>query len=171
MIKQETRVKREREIQKRLDEEEIISDQFDLFSLATRVHSDISSMSKDYTLANYNSQILNAKLPKYIREQRKALRIIKTYLEIPIERLEKRYDKEEAKLILKQLQETFKRIERLLIGELDEIVIMTRAEGGKVINAILQHGLLGRDTEELDDMINNRKEEEGNKLLKEKKVK
>lgn len=145
--------------ERRKEEETILSDELDLFTLATKVHSDIAGMNRDYTLANYESNIMQSKIPKFIREQRKVLRIIKSYIVVPIEKLQKKYGKEEAQKVLDQLETRYERIEKLIIGELDEIVIMSRAEGGKVRNSILSHGLIGTNTTEINEAINGENKE------------
>lgn len=119
-----------------------MGDVYDVYAKAVGVHSKISGMTEDYTLTRYNIDIYNSKFPKFVREQRKVLRIIKSFLIIPLSELKKFYNTEkQAKTVYAKLVREYKIVEELLIGELDECVIMGRTPQGEVINAFLQHGL------------------------------
>lgn len=149
--RKEQEEKEEREQKEK--EGEPMGDVYDVYQKAVAVHSTISGMTEDYTLTRYNQDVYNQKFPKFIREQRKLLRIIKSYIIIPLPKLRRFYNTEEkAKEVYRGLVEEFKIIEELLIGELDECVIMGRTPQGEVINAFLKHGLQpeSRDTYDLE---------------------
>lgn len=122
--------------------EQPMGDVYDVYAKAVGVHSKLSKMSEDYVLTRYNIDVYNQKFPKFIREQRKLLRIIKSYIIIPLSILKAYYNTDEkAKEVHKGLQREYNLIEELIIGELDECVIMGRTPQGEVIKAFLQHGL------------------------------
>lgn len=123
-------------------QEQPMGDVYDVYAKAVGVHSKLSGMTEDYTLTRYNIDIYNQKFPKFVREQRKVLRIIKSFLIIPLSRLKILYNTEDqAKRVYAQLVREYKIVEELLLGELDECVIMARTPEGDVIKAFLQHGL------------------------------
>lgn len=146
--------------------EQPLGDIYDIYGMASNVHSKHSTMSRDYTLARYNSEVINAKLPKFIREQRKIVRILESFLIIPLDTLQRRYG-ESAVGIRKHLLQVYDDIEKLLLGELDEMVIISRAGKGNVIEAMLKHG----KTKEVQEEYERSLESEGvmNKLKEEKK--
>ncbi len=121
--------------------------------MVSNVHSNISQMSRDYVLAHYTTDVINSKFPKFIREQRKTLRIIKSFLIIPEKQLQRRYGLEEAKRIYGEIKEIYKNVEMLLLGELDEMVIISRAGHGEVTKAMLMHGRTREEREEYEDEI------------------
>lgn len=136
---------------KRDKDEQPMGDVYDVYAKAVGVHSKISEMTEDYTLTRYDHDVYNQKFPKFIREQRKLLRIIKSYIIIPLNLLKKHYNNEEiTKTIYKGLVREYKIIEELIIGELDECVIMGRTPNGEVIKAFLLHGLNPEIREEHD---------------------
>lgn len=119
-----------------------VADMYDLYGKASTVHSKHSRMTEDYTLTNYHIDMYNEKLPKFIREQRKLLRIIKNYMIPSKEKLRELYNDEiKIEYIIKKITEQYLLIEELLLGELDEVVIMGRSPKGEVIGAFLKHGL------------------------------
>ena len=111
---------------KELNSFQPMGDLFDVYSKASGVHSKISDMSEDYTLTRYNLDIYNQKFPKFVREQRKVLRIVKSFIIIPFDKLENKYGTEIAIMVHNILEKEYKIVEDLLLGELDECVIMAR---------------------------------------------
>ena len=70
------------------------------------------------------------------------LRVIKSYLIIPLVKLLKFFNKrEKAVEVYRGLWKEYRIIEELLLGELDETVIMGRTPEGEVIEAFLKHGM------------------------------
>lgn len=133
--------KEEKENEKK-EEQQPMGDVYDVYGKAVRVHSRISGMTEDYTLTKYNIDVYNMKVPKFIREQRKLLRIIKSYMIVPKEQLVDYYNTEEvAEDCYKRLLKEYALVEELLLGELDEMVIMARSDEGQVIKAFLKHGM------------------------------
>lgn len=133
---------------------EIIGDVFDMYGMASEVHSDLTTMTRDYVLAKYTSEVINAKFPKFVREQRKVVRILKSVIIPPTYVLQQKYKyeknpKEKAKQVQKAVKKIYRDIEKLLIGEVDEMVIISRADRGQVISSMLKHG---KTKEELDEM-------------------
>lgn len=117
------------------------SDIFDIYHKASSVHSRLSDMNEDYTLSRYDVDVYNNPIPKFIREQRKLLRIIKTFVCIPQATLMKVYnDEKKVEAISKGLAKEFAIIEEIMICELDEVAIMARSMKGEVITAFLQVG-------------------------------
>lgn len=153
--------KSEIELEKPTTKEEAMADVYDVYNMVSGVHSKITNMTRDYTLAKLNSDLVNGKFPKFIREQRKTLRIIKSFLIIPEEELCKRYDREVAKAIRKQIIEEYRHIQEILLGELDEMVILSRAGKGEITTGMLMHG---RGKDEREDF----QKELGNQGMKEK---
>lgn len=139
-------------------EQDQVGDVYDLYREAAGVHSKLTTMTEDYTLSRYNIDIYNLKLPKFIREQRKLVRIMETCIVTPLHILI-RHTKgniEEATKIQEQLQREFLAIQTLLLGELDETVIMGRTTEGEVITAFLKHGLSPAIEQEYEDDTKNK---------------
>lgn len=130
--------------------EQPLGDVYDIYGMVSDVHSKITDMSRDYVLANYTSEIINSKFPKFVREQRKTLRIIKSFLEVPEVELEKRYNSDYVKTIKTNIHSIYLDIKSLLLGELDEMTIMSRAGKGKVTDAMLLHGRGREEREEFE---------------------
>lgn len=131
------------------DEEEVpeerrehpLGDVYDVYGMASNVHSRKTDMTRDYTLAKYNSELINGKFPKFIREQRKVIRILKSYMLVPKEVLIKRgFHPGYIERALRAMKKSYADCEALLLGELDEMVIISRAGKGEVIKAMLMHG-------------------------------
>lgn len=152
---------------KKEENKEPMGDVYDVYGKAVGVHSKVSDMTEDYTLTRYDKDIYLEKFPRFIREQRKLLRIMKTYIIIPLEVLKSHYNSEEkARRVHEGLKREYEVIQELIIGELDECVIMGRTPRGEVINAFLKHGLQQEEREMLD--IETEKPELKN-LLRERK--
>lgn len=144
-------------------EQQPMGDVYDVYAKASGVHSKLSGMTEDYTLARYNIDIYNQKLPKFIREQRKVIRIIKSYLILPKEILRTVYNTEtKVEEVYNGLLNEYNIVEELLLGELDESVLMSRTPNGEVIKAFLMHGLNQESREQYD--LNNEKPTISNKL-------
>lgn len=137
--------------------ENSLGDIFDVYGMASNVHSKKSGMTRDYTLAKYDTEIINTKFPKFIREQRKIVRILKSFMIIPREMLEKVYNKETATYINMIMKKNYEEIEGLLIGEIDEMVIISRAGRGEVIKAMLMHGKNREEQEEYEQEVEGKK--------------
>lgn len=137
------------------------SDIYDIYNKSATVHSNMTDMTDDYTLSRYDFDIYQNPLPKFIREQRKVLRVIETYMLIPQIELKKlNYSDLEIEKIQKALLAEFIIIKKLIIGELDEMVIMARSQKGEVINAFLNVGLNDGMRQEIDL----RRKEEGKNI-------
>lgn len=131
---------------------EPMGDVYDVYNMVSNVHSNISEMNKDYVLAQYTSDVINNKFPKFVREQRKILRIIKSYLIIPDSILQERFNNNDVINEVKiKLMSSFIEIEKLLLGEVEEMVIMSRAGKGEVTRAMLLHGRTKEEREEFDE--------------------
>lgn len=149
-----SKVKTESELEfERIPDDGEINDSIGVYNTASNVHSKSTSMTRDYTLARYNSTIVNDKLPKFLREQRKVLRVIKSYLIVNIITLKKRYNQNMAILIQNELKKIYAEIDNLIIGESDELVIMSRAGKGHVIDSMLKVNLGEKEREEYDKSV------------------
>lgn len=145
---------KEEEEKEKKKHEQPMGDIYDVYGKAVAVHSKLTSMTEDYTLTRYNVDIYNQKVPKFIREQRKVLRVIKSYIVIPLAQLLDFYNtKEKAKLVYRGLWKQYRMIEELLLGELDETVIMGRTDQGQVIEAFLEHGMHPSSREEYESRV------------------
>lgn len=146
------------------DKRTALTDQYDLMQLASNVHSKNTSMSTDYTLTRYNTEIINAKFPKFVRNQRKAVRILESFMIPTKQELLRRYTPETVEKILLQARQDYKSVEGLLLGEVDEMVIIARSGKGEVIESILHHGSNVEDIEEMklrmkDDTVKSKLQE------------
>ena len=149
---------REEEIRRgraeKIKDEQPMGDVYDVLAKAVSVHSKLSNMSEDYTLTRYDEDIYNMKVPKFVREQRKLLRVVKSYIVIPKSILRSFFNTQ-SKIdeIHEGLIKEYKVIEKLLLGELDETVIMGRTPKGEVIKALLRHGMTHAENQEHDGEI------------------
>lgn len=130
-----------------------LGDAFDLYGMASAVHSQTTDMTRDYTLAKLDSDIINNKFAKFIREQRKTIRVIKSFLLIPKQKLTQRYGNQKATQIHQRLKEDYEQIQTILLGELDEMVILSRAGKGQVTTAMLTHGRSKEERDEYDQQL------------------
>lgn len=127
-------------IQQDLERSTPLGDMYDVYGMASNVHSKITDMTRDYTLGKYNTEIINAKFPKFIREQRKVVRIMKSFMLPTMASLLKRFPNmtlDEVKSLVLAMKQNYMDVERLLLGELDEMVIISRAGKGEVLTAML----------------------------------
>lgn len=139
--------------ERRAKSEQPLGDVYDVYGMVSRVHSQQTSMTRDYTLAQYTSEVINAKFPKFVREQRKTLRVVKSFMLVSEERLAKRYNEKYAKKCIKVLQKIYDDIEELLLGEIDEMVIISRAGKGEVTKAMLLHSRTKEEREEYEQNL------------------
>lgn len=130
-----------------------LGDVYDVYGMASSVHSRMTSMTRDYTLAKYNSGIINEKFPKFIREQRKVVRILQSFMVVPKMVLAKRFNKDYAEYAHKLMLKSFSDIQKLLLGEIDEMVIISRAGKGEVIKAMLMHGKTKEEQQEYEQTV------------------
>lgn len=128
-----------------------LGDVFDVYGMVSNVHSKITSMTRDYVLAQYTSEVINAKFPKFVREQRKTLRVVKSFLIIPLIELKNKFNEQYAIRVYNSILKVYTDIEELLLGELDEMVIISRAGKGEVTRAMLLHGRTREEREEFDN--------------------
>lgn len=123
-----------------------------MYSKTIKVHSKNSDMTEDYTLTRYNHDIYNDKIPKFIREQKKIIRIIKTFLTIPKGQLYKTFkNTKKVEQAEQELNKEYEMIRILLQAELDEMVIMGRTPKGEVIRAFLVKGFSPDEKEEYEN--------------------
>jgi hypothetical protein len=130
-----------------------LGDVYDVYGMVSNVHSKITGMTRDYVLAQYTSEVINSKFPKFVREQRKTLRVVKSFLIVPLEELKNRYEPVYAEKVYRLIWKIYKDIEELLLGEIDEMVIISRAGKGEVTKAMLLHGRTKEEREEFDSEL------------------
>lgn len=127
-----------------------LGDTYDLFDLTTRVHSPIQEITRDFTLSDLSSEVISNKLPKFIREQIKTMRVVEQYIVVPKEELLRKYTPEEANRINTRLKIIAKDIKELMLNEIYSMVIMSRSVSGNILKAILLHGKSTGEREEFD---------------------
>lgn len=137
------------------EKEAPLGDAYDLYGMLTAVHSRKTDMTRDYTLARYNSTIINEKFPKFIREQRKIVRILESFMVVPMATLLKRYTPQYAKKAHAAMRKSFHDVQGLLLGELDEMVIISRAGKGEPLKAGLLHGRSREEVDEYNEAVEN----------------
>lgn len=127
--------------------EEKPGDLYDLYGMATDVHSRYSEMTKDYTLGRYNTTIINEKFPKFLRKQFKMARLIEPIMVPEEKKLIRKYwylGEETAKAMAKEIiliaTKHYEAVKKNLLAEADEMVIITRTGKGQVIDSMLTHG-------------------------------
>lgn len=133
-----------------------ITDVYDLYDLASQVHSNAPHITRDFTLGKLNSDIIHAKLPKFIREQLKTILIIRDYIEPSHDELSLYYPnntKEEITQKLLKIRIVADKTERLLLSEVYTMVITSRSAKGDVIHSILTHGRTKQETAEFEDEL------------------
>lgn len=131
-----------------------LGDSYDVYDMASSIHLKGFDMSRDFVLANYSAEVISAKLPKFIREQIKTLKIIDIYLNISKERLKEKYNnKEKVNEISKRLRELTESIRNIIMSEIYSMVIMTRGLKGEVIKAVLRHGMTENQRTDYDEDV------------------
>jgi len=149
----------EKEKQKTLTSftEKDLSSIYDLYHMATDVHSSIDNVTRDFTLGNYTADVMNETFPKFVREQLKLISVMESYIVIPLHKLKQRYN-DEKKAIIKHetLKIIGKRIRLYFLGELYSAIIMSRSMKGEVIKAILLHGKGPEEQQQYEENQQNR---------------
>lgn len=166
-----------------INEKSLYGDLYDIYGSATDIGSKNTDMTADYTKTRYDVDITQYKLPRFVREQLKILRITKDFLIPTKQMLEKLNNGRRFSLIepetenehneiisgtdkmINEIKNEFLVIQSLLGGEIDELVIMSRTPKGQVIDAMLK---LGLDSNSRDE-INNKAAGLGDKLNEKKK--
>ena len=98
------------------EEKEPISDQYDLYKQALKVHSPILEITPDFILSDLNPDTLKSPAVKFVREQIKLARIMASWIKSD------KYAKLTADLLLCDCYST---------------IIMTRATGGQLLKGII----------------------------------
>lgn len=132
-------------------EEKVMGDSFDLYALASEVHSPVSELTRDFTLGQLNGEFLSGKFPKFIREQLKVIRIVQDFLNIPKYKLMERYNNEEFVDNLRLcIEHNVNKIRDLMLMEIYSMVVLSRSDG-QILKAILTHGRTSEEVDSLDD--------------------
>lgn len=133
------------------DRKGVTGDTFDIYGMVSRVHSKNTSMSRDYVLADYTSDIHKGSMGKFVIEQRKTLQVINSFLVLSKDKLKLYYNSpEKVGFAYNSILETYKRIERLLLSECDEMAIISRAGKGDVKKGMIMAGRNKEEREELE---------------------
>lgn len=128
----------------------VLGDSYDLYNLATKVHSPMPEFNRDFTLASFETEVLTNKLTRFITEQMKVVRSIELFLIPQKDVLEKRFGKEKAMKMYNHCIMNAYKIKRLLLAEIYSNTILSRSMKGnaKLIDGIIEHGrAVGKDNE------------------------
>lgn len=158
--------------------EQSIGDVYDLYDMATNVHSPVPEITRDFTLSHLSENVIHHKLAKFIREQIKTMRVFKSFLLIPeaalTERYLHRYDSKEeaqakAKEVYTDIQAVTEDISGLVLSEIYTMVIMSRSLKGEIIKAMLTQGRTREEVMEFEEAVDGFKQPTTKEKLLEKR--
>lgn len=124
------------------DENELgaMGDVYDVIGTAVKVNSPISTMNPDFTMSDPKPEVLQNPFIIYIRDQLNIIEIINIYLEDKHEiTIKNTKTGLETKRIIDYDEEWRLKINRIMLNEIYSTINMSRAEGAKVILAILRY--------------------------------
>lgn len=115
----------------------LMSDVYDLFTEVIKIHTPGLKISSDFTISN-----LNEKEIKFVREHIKVCKILRTFLggkyRKTIKKTGKHYEIKEGD-VTKRIA---KQVTNVLMTDVFSLVILSRAKGGKILDAVLSYGTI-----------------------------